>query len=557
VIVMMRNWNCYWRVALLALLSLVPTAAWSAREPALPPRYAHWLHDEVEYTITNDERSLFLKLNTDQERDRFIDTFWQARNPDPNAPTNAVKEAYYERLEYANAHFGYGSSSKGSHSDRGMVYITLGAPQQRRSYVEKGELKPIEIWFYQNLSGALPPHFYVMFYKQSAAEDYELYSPYGDRPQRLINSSNAINNDPVAVKLIQRDIDDEAATAAISLIPGEPVDFKDPAPSLQSDILLNDIRNYRNLPQIRDQLAAGHALEGVSHRLVLGEQFSDLAVIATRDPDRQSSIHYLLRLLRPEEFSLAEQSGGRYYYSLEVETKLTGEDGRVVSERTQSLSDFVGTKALPGLQGKCFGIEGRIPAAPGKYDLSLTLTNVVTKQAFRQTRPVLVPEYGDRIGISQLFFANSLPPLRSIDAQDPFSFSGVRLKPIGSNNAAVQQGDPLRVIFQIWAPSGSPQALHGKKIQIHYLIGKVNTQSRIEEDQEVDRGSFSEDGNLLMGKDLRIDALYAGFYRLVVKVTDPESGSTAYQSVNFEVADGSAPVASLWTVDVPWTKQTQ
>ncbi len=224
-----------------------------------------------------------------------------------------------------------------------------------------------------------------------------MYSPYGDRPQALINSTNAINDDRAAIKIIQRDLNDEDAQVALSLIPGEPADFNAPYASLQSDVLLNNIRDYRNLPRTKDLLAASEAAsEGVSHRLVLGEQFSDLAVIATRDGAKQSSINYLLRLRRPEDFSLSQQTGGRYFYSIQVEAKLTDAAGKVISDSKQSLSDYIKEKRYQEVQGMCFGIEGRLPASPGKYDLSLTLTNLATKQSFLQTQSVLVPGFGER-----------------------------------------------------------------------------------------------------------------------------------------------------------------
>jgi GWxTD domain-containing protein len=491
-------------------------------------------------------------LNTDESRDKFIEKFWQIRNPDPNSPTNAAKETHYQRLEYANSNFGPANLQDGFRNDRGMVYITLGPPQQREKHLETRELKPLEIWFYENGSGALPPHFYVVFFKKSAAEDYQLYSPYGDRPQKLINSTNAVNDDRAAIKIITRDLNDEVGHIALSLIPGEPVDFDAPYPSLQSDVLLNNIRNFRNLPRVKELLAASEAAaEGVSHRLILGEEFSDLAVIATRDGAKRSSIHYLLRLRRPEDFTLTEQSEGRYYYSIQVEAKLTDADGKIIFHNTQSLSDYLKEKKFLEVQGKCFGLEGRLPAAPGKYQLALTLTNLATKQAFVQSQTVLVPDFGNRIGISQLFFAASVPPERSVSTQEPFSFSGVRLRPIGSENASITQGTPLRAIFQIWAPPDAPLSLRGKKLHVHYLIGKLNSPSRLEEDQDVDRGSFNEEGDLLMGKDLRTDTLAPGVYRLVVKVTDTESAASAFQSLNFEVRDEAHPVAALWTVDVP------
>ncbi|WP_233581585.1 GWxTD domain-containing protein [Acidipila sp. EB88] len=514
--------------------------------------YAHWLNEEVNYLITDDERQLFQGLKTDDDRDRFIENFWRVRNPDPNAPTNEAKDTHYQRLSYANVHFGYGNVQEGWRSDRGMAYITLGPPQQIQKYLETRELKPIQIWFYQNLTGAVPVHFYLLFYKPSPAEDYELYSPYGDRPQKLINSTNAINNDPVAIKLIQRDIDDEAAHVALSLIPGEPVDLKSPSPSLQSDVLLNNIRNYRNLPQIREMVVARHqALEGVTHRIVLGEQFSSLSIMATRDGANQASIHYLLRLLHPKDFALGEQTGGRHYYSVRVDSSLSDTSGKVIAHHAQQLTDFVPSDQFDTLRKECFGVEGRMDAPAGKYQLNLTLTNLDTKQAFHQVREVLVPGAEDRLGMSQVFFADTAPPSNSTHAHDPFSFSGARLRPIGSDNAIVMQGKPLRAIFQLWEAPGTPAALRGKPLHLHYLIGKLNAPARQEEDQTVDRGSFSPDGNLLMGKDLPTQDLAPGLYRLVIKASDPDTGATAYQSLAFELQDQEHPTEALWTVDAP------
>ncbi len=192
-----------------------------------------------------------------------------------------------------------------------------------------------------------------------------------------------------------------------------------------------------------------------------------------------------------------------------------------------------------------------MPAEPGKYELTLTLTNLATRQAFTQTRTILVPGQEAGIGISQLFFANAKPPERSEAAQDPFSFSGVRLRPVGADHFTVFQGEPLHAIFQVWAPAGSPAALHGKSVEVHYLIGRLDGRSRVEEDQLLDRGSFSSEGNLLVGKDLRTDTLSPGSYRLVVRVTDAATSATGYQSLSFEVQSTSHPEPALWTLDVP------
>jgi GWxTD domain-containing protein len=539
------------RVVLLIMVVSVASQAFAAPRPVIPPGYEHWLQ-EVHYLISDQEQKLFLGLQTDQQRDAFIQNFWRIRNPDPNAPINAARQTLDERFVYANAHFGNGSSNNGWRSDRGMVYITLGPPQLIRKYPETRELRPLQIWFYQNLTGALPVHFYVLFYKQSPAEDYELYSPYQDRPQKLINSSNAVNDDRTAIKIIRDNIDDEAGHVALSLIPGEPVDFNNPTPSLDSDVLLNDIRNYRNLPQIRELTAERKSNdESVTHRIILGEQFSDLAAVVTRNAESATRLQYLFRLLRPADFSVAEQPGGGYYYALQLQTKLEDPHGKVLSDQTQSLSDSMTQTSVNAIKQKCFGVEGSLPIAPGTYTLSMVLTNQLTRQAFRQSRSIVVPRSGSPLSVSQVFFADTHPAPAPVGPAGPFDFSGVHLQPIGAENAAINQGALLRAIFQVWMAPGSPALLHGKSLDIHYLIGSLTQATRIEQDQKVDRGSFSPEGNLLIGRDFRTDTLSPGSYRLVIRVTDPASGAVVFQSLNFEVKAAESPIARLWTIEAP------
>ena len=53
--------------------------------------YKEWL-SEVSYIITPDERKTFLSLQTNEEREQFIEAFWARRNPDPGSPVNTFKE---------------------------------------------------------------------------------------------------------------------------------------------------------------------------------------------------------------------------------------------------------------------------------------------------------------------------------------------------------------------------------------------------------------------------------------------------------------------------------
>jgi GWxTD domain-containing protein len=157
-------------VALLFGLLVCLSTAVAAKHSQLPSRYEHWLDEEVNYLITSQERTIFLGLTTDKDRDHFIETFWAIRNPDPTSPGNTFKDEHYRRLEYVNTHYGLPSAQNGWRTDRGMVYITLGPPQQKRSELNTKYLLPIEIWFYQDPGSALAPYFSVLFFQPSPAE---------------------------------------------------------------------------------------------------------------------------------------------------------------------------------------------------------------------------------------------------------------------------------------------------------------------------------------------------------------------------------------------------
>jgi GWxTD domain-containing protein len=91
--------------------------------PLVPASYQKWLED-VSYIITDEERTDFTKLSSDQQRDRFIDDFWKGCNPNPGSPKNIFKEEHYRRLAYVNEHFAAGVP--GYKTDRGRIYIQFG-----------------------------------------------------------------------------------------------------------------------------------------------------------------------------------------------------------------------------------------------------------------------------------------------------------------------------------------------------------------------------------------------------------------------------------------------
>src|SRR4030065_2241488 len=106
-------------------LLLLLTTSPRPQNPVVSPKQASWLAEEVVYIATEKEKSAFRRLETDRERDLFIEAFWKQRDPVPETPENEFREEHYRRIRYANANFGKGTSRPGWKTDRGRIHIIL------------------------------------------------------------------------------------------------------------------------------------------------------------------------------------------------------------------------------------------------------------------------------------------------------------------------------------------------------------------------------------------------------------------------------------------------
>src|SRR5467141_2219376 len=105
--------------------------------------YKQWLNEDVVYIISPEERQAFLQLDTNEEREQFIEQFWLRRSANPDLPDNDFKEEHYRRIAYANEHFA--SGIPGWKTDRGRMYIMWGPADEVESHPTGGTYdRPME-----------------------------------------------------------------------------------------------------------------------------------------------------------------------------------------------------------------------------------------------------------------------------------------------------------------------------------------------------------------------------------------------------------------------------
>jgi len=153
--------------------------AQAAEQNRAPSPQAEWLNKDVVYIIADEERAAFERLQTDEERDRFVEQFWERCDPTPGTTKNELKDEHYRRIEYAVKR--WTASVPGWKTDRGRVYILYGPPDEIESHPSGGTMKilnfssaaPFSVWRYRRIEG-IGEDVWALFEDKDRTGDYPL-----------------------------------------------------------------------------------------------------------------------------------------------------------------------------------------------------------------------------------------------------------------------------------------------------------------------------------------------------------------------------------------------
>jgi GWxTD domain-containing protein len=126
--------------------------------------------DQMIYIAGPDEINLIQEGADYAEKLKRFMEFWEKKDPTPGTQDNEVFNEYYRRIEYANKNFK--QMLEGWRSDMGMVYITLGTPNNVERHPFEYDSKPYEIWDYYDINRRF------VFVDQTGFGDYRLVTPF-------------------------------------------------------------------------------------------------------------------------------------------------------------------------------------------------------------------------------------------------------------------------------------------------------------------------------------------------------------------------------------------
>jgi GWxTD domain-containing protein len=108
-------------------------------------KYKDWAKSPEAYFLTPEEKQEWSAIKSDAEAEKFIALYWAKRDPTPGTPQNEFKDGVMRRIAAADEQFKLRRYNKGSESNRGRIFVVLGAPNrasQARLGGTSGEATP-------------------------------------------------------------------------------------------------------------------------------------------------------------------------------------------------------------------------------------------------------------------------------------------------------------------------------------------------------------------------------------------------------------------------------
>lgn len=508
---------------------------WASQKSKLSmvEKYRKWLEEEVVYLITPRERDVFRKLETDKEREIFIEAFWKQRDPTPGTPRNEFKEEHYRRLGYANEFFGRGTPRPGWMTDQGRVYIVLGPPLNIEKYEDVMNVYPTQVWFYLGDPAlGLPTAFHLIFFKKEGTGEYVLYVPAEHGPQSLI--ADYLGDARNVVDAYQRlaELAPNLAPQTLSLIPGERVPVG--TVSMASTTLLASVFAS---PQKKVEDRWAEAL--LKYKDIVEVEYStnymasDAFLSVIRDEAGFPLVHYSVE---PRKISV-NAYGNQYSANFELNGRLSDTQGKTVFQFTKEIPLTFTGEELKDVQAKALAIQDMFPVVPGTYRFDLLLKNTVSKEFSSFEGTITVPDEKEdgllRLGHPVLAYRVES---RMEEARDFVPFLTPRGQLLCPARKTFSRGETLHVFTQV---AGLTEELKRKgQLKVEFLRQDRPFLSKTRELLE-----FSRPGAILL--EFPLSSFPPDYYKCRLAVIDGEGKELASSSEDFEVtptADLSRPI---------------
>ena len=520
---------------LVSVSSLSVPAQQTKRNPEEQPRkvkrelkkaYVDWIND-VDLILTQSERDAWKKLATDEEREKFIEDFWDSRDPDPDTEENEFKEQFFERVAYANEHFS--SGKPGRLTDRGRIYIKFGKPDeveshpaggtyQRPSYEGGGSTStyPFEKWFYRYLP------------EIASGVELEFVDPTGSGEYRLAknpNEKDALINIPGAGPTLDELAGRETRADRITGLGSFGLANCRRAQDCPFDVQNLFVGLQRDQPFERNFLGTSTATPIVDDNSI---DF-DTQINFFRQSDNR--VLAVLTVQTDNDQLQFTDSGGVQTARLNIFGNVTSVANRRVGKfedsmtTTATIAELSNTRARKSAYARAFILE------PGRYRVDVFVRDIQTGAAGMKQVGFVAPNFPtDRLSASSVVLAAKLENMEAGAAVGPFVIGTTKVVP--NLNGVYRRGQPVGVYLQIYNAATDQTTLRPAADAEYVLLKNGKELSKQIEDwrQINDAGQ-----RLTLTRLIDTRNLEPGEYQVQIRIRDHVSGQTITPAATFRI----------------------
>ncbi len=506
----------------------------------LSKTYKKWLNEDVVWIITDQERAAFKQLSNDEERDNFIEAFWQRRDPTPDTEENEYKEEHYRRIAYANEHFAAGIP--GWKSDRGRIYIMYGPADEVDSHPSGGTYErpmeegggetstfPFEDWRYRYLEG-IGQEVIIEFVDTCMCGDFHMtldrsekdalkYTPNAGLTlyEQMGMASKAdrfstggleqLGTGPMGSDLQTKEFDRLEQFAKLQAPP--PVKFKDLEEIVNTKIITNlmpfDVRS--DFVKVTG--------DTVLVPITIQMKYRDIT-FANKEGVQRGTVNIFGRV-----------------------TTLTG---KVVQTFEDTAQIDVPAELLPRTAENSSVYWKALPLRPGRYKVEIAVKDVNGDRKGLWSRGIVVPEYSDdKLSTSSLIVADLMEPVPTKDVSTGNFVIGLnkvrpRVAPADGKPALFKRTKDQKVNFWMQVYNlGVDEKTHKPSATFEFDIVNVATNKAVVQKTESTEQMGNVGEQVTLQKSIASANLQPGVYKIEIKVNDNISKQTVDPSATFAV----------------------
>jgi GWxTD domain-containing protein len=511
-----------------------------ALKQELSKPYKKWLDEDVAYIITDEERAAFKQLSNDEERDNFIEAFWQRRDPTPDTEENEFKEEHYQRIAYANEHFAAGVP--GWRTDRGRIYIVFGKPDEIDSHPSGGSYQrpmeegggetstfPFEDWRYRYIEG-IGQEVIIEFVDNCMCGEYHMTMDRSEKDALLMT--------PNAGLTMWEQMGMSNKSQRFNGNGLERLGLGPDSAGLQA-------KQFDRLEQFAKLQAAPKVKftdleEAVNSKVILNPMPFDVHVDFVKVTTDTALVPITIQM-KNRDITFVNKEGVQRG-TANIFARLTTLTGKIVQTFEDTVQVDVPAELLPRTAENAQVYYKAVPLRPGRYKLNIAVKDVNGDRKGVWSRSIIVPEYSDdKLSNSSLILADVMEPVptKAIGTGN-FVIGTTKVRPRvapadGKPAIFKRDKDPkLNFWMQVYN-LGLDEKTHKPSATIEYDITNVATNKSVVQKVETTDTMGNVGDQVTLQKSLVTSNLQPGVYKIQIKVNDKVSKQTVDPSAMFAV----------------------